>query len=161
MDYRKGCYIGQELTARTHHTGVIRKRIMPVRLFKSDEAMTETLLPLDWKTVTNVEEVPSVFEADIKPLPQADDSGPRRPRSAGRIHSLIKVSSSEQPNDVYIGLALLRLEMLERGLETEIVARENIQAQEAGVNPAGGLEEVPPLPTSLAGNWRVAPFKQD
>lgn len=26
-----GCYIGQELTARTYHTGVIRKRIMPIR----------------------------------------------------------------------------------------------------------------------------------
>ena len=26
----QGCYLGQELTARTHHTGVIRKRIMPL-----------------------------------------------------------------------------------------------------------------------------------
>ncbi|KAK3746265.1 hypothetical protein QZH41_016517 [Actinostola sp. cb2023] len=29
VSFLKGCYIGQELTARTHHTGVIRKRIMP------------------------------------------------------------------------------------------------------------------------------------
>ncbi|EDO42091.1 predicted protein [Nematostella vectensis] len=29
VSFHKGCYIGQELTARTHHTGVIRKRIMP------------------------------------------------------------------------------------------------------------------------------------
>jgi folate-binding Fe-S cluster repair protein YgfZ len=29
VSFQKGCYIGQELTARTHHTGVIRKRIMP------------------------------------------------------------------------------------------------------------------------------------
>ena len=27
-----GCYIGQELTARTYHTGVIRKRMLPVKL---------------------------------------------------------------------------------------------------------------------------------
>ncbi len=27
IDYTKGCYIGQELTARTHHTGQIRKKI--------------------------------------------------------------------------------------------------------------------------------------
>lgn len=27
-----GCYIGQELVARTYHTGVIRRRIMPFRL---------------------------------------------------------------------------------------------------------------------------------
>ena len=32
----KGCYIGQELTARTHHTGVIRKRIMPLSLLVND-----------------------------------------------------------------------------------------------------------------------------
>ncbi|KAG0410195.1 hypothetical protein HPB47_012686 [Ixodes persulcatus] len=32
VSFHKGCYIGQELTARTHHTGVVQKRIMPVVL---------------------------------------------------------------------------------------------------------------------------------
>ncbi|ODN02145.1 putative transferase CAF17, mitochondrial [Orchesella cincta] len=32
ISFQKGCYIGQELTARTHHTGVVRKRIMPFGL---------------------------------------------------------------------------------------------------------------------------------
>ncbi|NWR46639.1 CAF17 transferase, partial [Regulus satrapa] len=32
ISFTKGCYIGQELTARTHHVGVIRKRLLPVRL---------------------------------------------------------------------------------------------------------------------------------
>ncbi|KAK7944497.1 hypothetical protein WMY93_000225 [Mugilogobius chulae] len=35
ISFSKGCYIGQELTARTHHTGVVRKRLMPVRLGSS------------------------------------------------------------------------------------------------------------------------------
>jgi folate-binding protein YgfZ len=30
IDYDKGCYIGQELTARTHHRGTIRKRLFRV-----------------------------------------------------------------------------------------------------------------------------------
>lgn len=30
ISFNKGCYVGQELTARTHHTGVTRKRIMPI-----------------------------------------------------------------------------------------------------------------------------------
>ncbi|XP_065288130.1 putative transferase CAF17 homolog, mitochondrial [Dermacentor albipictus] len=30
VSFHKGCYVGQELTARTHHTGVVRKRLMPV-----------------------------------------------------------------------------------------------------------------------------------
>ncbi|NXW56235.1 CAF17 transferase, partial [Eurystomus gularis] len=31
VSFTKGCYIGQELTARTHHMGVIRKRLLPVQ----------------------------------------------------------------------------------------------------------------------------------
>jgi folate-binding protein YgfZ len=34
ISFHKGCYIGQELTARTHHTGVVRKRLMPI-IFES------------------------------------------------------------------------------------------------------------------------------
>ena len=30
ISFEKGCYIGQELTARVHHSGVIRKRYYPV-----------------------------------------------------------------------------------------------------------------------------------
>lgn len=32
IDYKKGCYMGQELTIRTHHRGVVRKRILPVQI---------------------------------------------------------------------------------------------------------------------------------
>ncbi|MEK7655018.1 MAG: hypothetical protein AAB323_02025 [Pseudomonadota bacterium] len=32
VSFTKGCYIGQELIARTHHTGTLRKRLMPVDL---------------------------------------------------------------------------------------------------------------------------------
>jgi folate-binding protein YgfZ len=30
VDYNKGCYIGQELTARTHYRALIKRRLMPV-----------------------------------------------------------------------------------------------------------------------------------
>ena len=30
VDFNKGCYIGQELTARTHYRALIKKRLMPV-----------------------------------------------------------------------------------------------------------------------------------
>ncbi|KAI9505167.1 hypothetical protein BX070DRAFT_177213, partial [Coemansia spiralis] len=30
VHFSKGCYVGQELTIRTHHRGVVRKRIVPV-----------------------------------------------------------------------------------------------------------------------------------
>ncbi|EXJ55759.1 hypothetical protein A1O7_08689 [Cladophialophora yegresii CBS 114405] len=36
IDFFKGCYLGQELTIRTHHTGVVRKRILPCQLYHKD-----------------------------------------------------------------------------------------------------------------------------
>jgi len=41
ISFTKGCYIGQELTARTHFTGVVRKRLMPVRLSAPAESLVE------------------------------------------------------------------------------------------------------------------------
>jgi folate-binding protein YgfZ len=32
IDWQKGCYIGQELTARTKYRGLIKKRLMPVQI---------------------------------------------------------------------------------------------------------------------------------
>jgi folate-binding protein YgfZ len=32
VDWKKGCYVGQELTARTKYRGLIRKRLLPVRI---------------------------------------------------------------------------------------------------------------------------------
>jgi folate-binding protein YgfZ len=32
VDWQKGCYIGQELTARTKYRGLIKRRLMPVRI---------------------------------------------------------------------------------------------------------------------------------
>lgn len=31
ISFDKGCYVGQELIARTHHRGVIRKRLLPLK----------------------------------------------------------------------------------------------------------------------------------
>lgn len=42
VSFQKGCYIGQELTARTHHTGVIRKRVMPLKIENDKEATDES-----------------------------------------------------------------------------------------------------------------------
>jgi transferase CAF17, mitochondrial len=36
IDFRKGCYVGQELTIRTQHTGVVRKRLLPVEVSSTE-----------------------------------------------------------------------------------------------------------------------------
>jgi tRNA-modifying protein YgfZ len=48
VDWQKGCYIGQELTARTKYRGLIKKRLFPVHI---DGAAPEpgTILTLDGK----------------------------------------------------------------------------------------------------------------
>jgi folate-binding protein YgfZ len=50
VDWQKGCYVGQELTARTKYRGLIKKRLFPVKI---DGAAPEpgTILTLDGKEV--------------------------------------------------------------------------------------------------------------
>lgn len=43
VSFQKGCYIGQELTARSQHIGTIRKRVMPIILID-----TQTQIPQPW-----------------------------------------------------------------------------------------------------------------
>ena len=93
VDFRKGCYVGQELTIRTHHTGVVRKRILPVQLYDGglDELATDG----------------PVYDPSTKlALPPKESSiskaGGRRGRSAGKFLNGIG----------NIGLALCRLEMM-------------------------------------------------
>ncbi|XP_023235910.1 putative transferase CAF17 homolog, mitochondrial [Centruroides sculpturatus] len=44
ISFHKGCYIGQELTARIHHTGVVRKRLMPIRLEVEEKEIPENCI---------------------------------------------------------------------------------------------------------------------
>lgn len=92
IDYRKGCYVGQELTIRTHHTGVVRKRILPVMLYGMDEEIPKTL-EYDPKVNLGAEEIPK--DTNIARFNQ-------RGRSAGKW--LTGVGN--------IGLGLCRLETM-------------------------------------------------
>jgi len=92
IDYRKGCYVGQELTIRTHHTGVVRKRVLPVMLYGADESMPDTLKYLPEKEL-GVESIP--VETSIGRVE-------KRGRSAGKWLSGIG----------NIGLGLCRLEIM-------------------------------------------------
>lgn len=37
ISFSKGCYLGQELVARTHHRGVIRKRLVPAMILEEKD----------------------------------------------------------------------------------------------------------------------------
>jgi folate-binding Fe-S cluster repair protein YgfZ len=53
----QGCYIGQELTARTHHTGVVRKRILPIKKISETGQAIETGQTVVNETGKNVGQV--------------------------------------------------------------------------------------------------------
>lgn len=56
VSFNKGCYLGQELTARVHHTGVVRKRHMPLKLSESCDTLnsTNTITDLEGKKIGSV-----------------------------------------------------------------------------------------------------------
>ena len=90
IDFRKGCYVGQELTIRTHHTGVVRKRILPVQIYDPGEKPPDIL--------TYNEDVEIVLPPRGANISRVDKKG----RSAGKW--LGGVGN--------IGLALCRLEVM-------------------------------------------------
>nr|GAT54076.1 aminomethyltransferase folate-binding domain-containing protein [Mycena chlorophos] len=91
VDFRKGCYVGQELTVRTYHTGVIRKRILPVVIHAADARPDGPAEPRA--------EIPN-FAANSEIRPLVLREGGVRPRGTGKL-----LNSTHG-----IGLALLRLE---------------------------------------------------
>lgn len=95
IDFRKGCYVGQELTIRTHHTGVVRKRMLPVQLFGVNEDTTaSSASALSYDPNTDILQPPT--GANISRV------GTRKGRSAGKFISGVG----------NVGLALCRLEMM-------------------------------------------------
>jgi len=56
VDWQKGCYMGQELTARTKYRGLVRKRLLPIR-FEGTPLAVGTDLTLDGKEVGDIRAV--------------------------------------------------------------------------------------------------------
>ncbi|TKY89662.1 hypothetical protein EX895_001447 [Sporisorium graminicola] len=104
VDFRKGCYVGQELTARTHHTGVVRKRIVPITFYLSDTPAPTSITDVDRSFA---HPLPAhLAEVRSKPInpPEATGGKPARGKAAGKFTQGIH----------NVGLACLRLEQVNR-----------------------------------------------
>jgi transferase CAF17, mitochondrial len=104
IDFKKGCYVGQELTIRTQHQGVVRKRVLPTMLYSSDTSIPSELLYSSNNLPLNGEEI--VLGTKLKRIASSNSetaaSSRRRNGSAGNwIEGLGNV-----------GLSLCRLEMM-------------------------------------------------
>ncbi|QLQ78607.1 hypothetical protein HG537_0A08540 [Torulaspora globosa] len=102
----KGCYVGQELTARTFATGILRKRLVPVTLTNSNAL---SLLNDDKRypeILTDSKHDNSPLAAVTTPF-GTTTSKPRRSRPAG---SLIAYEGDK-------GVALLRIEHFKKAFD--------------------------------------------
>lgn len=106
LDFRKGCYVGQEMTTRTEHRGVVRKRVVGVQLGGGDyeglvydsTAFNGGSIPADAEIVAT--HTPA--EGEAATTTTTGGSRATRHRSAGKY--LAGMGN--------VGLALVRLETM-------------------------------------------------
>ncbi|GAA6001424.1 Iba57p [Rhodotorula paludigena] len=111
VDYRKGCYVGQELTARTHHKGVVRKRGVVFRLFREGEDVPDSPIPSP-----ALVPYPSLF-----PLPPPGstltllNTTSSRPRASGKLGTSLCAVSSLTGQTLALAYGSVRLDHLDDG----------------------------------------------
>ncbi|ROW14365.1 hypothetical protein VPNG_03872 [Cytospora leucostoma] len=135
IDFRKGCYVGQELTIRTKHRGVVRKRILPVVLYDNNnnsESASAGGIP------QGLEYRPGSLSTGAGAIPAETSIGRlgRKGRSAGKW--LRGVGN--------VGLALCRLEIMtdvvlpgETAASSYTPADEFVMEQQPGEDGDGGF----------------------
>ncbi|KAL5115546.1 ccr4 associated factor [Pleosporales sp. CAS-2024a] len=123
IDFKKGCYLGQELTIRTKHTGVVRKRILPVRFYKDNE---------------DTADVDPAFQPQLQPgsdIKTLDDTGLiKKNRPTGKIIAAIG----------NVGLATCRLENM-TSLRVSAEGGTYKEGMQFGVEAEGQVVKVQPV----------------
>jgi transferase CAF17, mitochondrial len=91
VSFNKGCYLGQELTARVQHTGAIRKRLLPLLLMD-----TMTQIPSAWAFASYLQKgrgLRPFSKREIKALPE------RLPRiSVGAAGQMVAIMTGNIPD---------------------------------------------------------------
>lgn len=114
INFNKGCYVGQELTIRSHHHGVVRKRVIPVVLYSPARTLSEQQgdeeseegVDLAYDPESPISKVVDTSQCliggniiDVKPAPEESEAsrespfpgsspfGARRPRRARKSRS--------------------------------------------------------------------------
>ncbi|KAH0443551.1 folate-binding protein YgfZ [Colletotrichum camelliae] len=99
IDYHKGCYVGQELTIRTKHRGVVRKRVLPCMIYDVDRAAPQTL---QYRPDEDTNHGPEGLPAETIPRETSIGRSGKKGRSAGKWLKGIG----------NVGLGLCRLEIM-------------------------------------------------
>ncbi|QDZ21224.1 putative transferase [Chloropicon primus] len=113
ISYTKGCYMGQELTARTHFQGLVRKRLVPAKIVADKEVLARIS-----------EHLLGEGAEEENPL-EVVDTTKRKTRGGKGIGTLLGIHGNR-------GLALLRLKDLAGrtyGLRLKGDAQQTFEAQ--------------------------------
>lgn len=129
IDFRKGCYVGQELTIRTKHRGVVRKRVLPVMIYDGAEPPPQMAY-----------DASSSLDAAAVPVDTSIGRLGKKGRSAGKWLSGIG----------NVGLALCRLEiMTDVVLPGETAATTYNPADEFVMEPKAGEDGQEPFKVKI------------
>ena len=120
--FDKGCYIGQELTARTHYTGVVRKRIVPALFARRSQWIAKDSAGVGGRASTPQE------EWEGHEAPDASSPPPLRPRARAGMDVFLDGAVGGKPVGKVIaargdvGLIMLRLTHLAKADSAEDLA---------------------------------------
>lgn len=136
IDFKKGCYVGQELTIRTKHTGVVRKRVLPVRFHAPNSPIEREAQASDHEYLSKA------FDPSFTPIPQPgmaikqlDEAGNTQ---KGRVGSKIIAAIGN------VGLASCRLENM-TSMRVSVEGGSYKPGMEFGVDVDGQIVKVEPV----------------
>ena len=102
VSFKKGCYVGQELTARTYHRGLTRKRLLSV-------VVTDDGMAID--SFNTIEEAAERLKSSDQPFPTSNETISLRTvdgkSSGGKLLHTIQISDK-----VTLGIGLIRLDQV-------------------------------------------------
>ena len=147
--FDKGCYLGQELTARTHYRGLLRKRCFPV-VVRNNQSDTELAPPQEAQVALCVspEEAQDIAYGitdrlfGVSYAEQSAPLGTKVLNNGGKRAGKMMTDVSCTPGNV--GIALLRLEHVlgfseDSKVEVDIPERLLTTAEGAVVRPIGSF----------------------
>ncbi|KAG0257035.1 ccr4 associated factor [Actinomortierella ambigua] len=135
VDFRKGCYVGQELTIRTYHKGIVRKRIMPVQYYKPEDP--------EPRHITYKKGDASVVPPQSELHPAKIGSTLGDPTSSTSSARPVRASGKTGSNIGNIGLALLKLDQVAEGQLFEVMDREGATVRAKAFFPSWWPQEEP------------------
>ncbi|MGB2411157.1 MAG: YgfZ/GcvT domain-containing protein [Candidatus Puniceispirillaceae bacterium] len=98
VDFAKGCYVGQEVTARTHYRGLVKRRLVPVRL---DMADANTV-----RSGTSITEGEATLGTVLSHATTGDDTVCLAAMKLSDLHRLIENDSALRVGDAPARLAI-------------------------------------------------------